>query len=115
MTLSLHMVTVDSTDPMPLAQWWAEQLGGQIEAEMGGWYIIVGLPGIAQKVSFQKVDETTSGKNRLHLDLSTQDLEGDTKRLLDAGAGLVQEHHMEQFSWNVFTDPDGNQFCVAQA
>lgn len=66
-------------------------------------------------MSFQKVDENASGKNRLHLDLSTDDLEGETKRLLSAGAGLVQEHEMERFSWNVFTDPDGNEFCVAQA
>ena len=113
MTLSLHMVTVDSTDPMPLARWWAEQLGGEIEAEMGGWYIVVGLPGMPQKVSFQKVDETASGKNRLHLDLQAPDLDAETQRLVGAGAKLVQEHEMKGFHWNVFADPDGNEFCVS--
>lgn len=114
MTLSLHMVTVDSTDPMPLAQWWAEQLDGEIEAENDGWYVVIGLPTGPQKVSFQKVDETAPGKNRLHLDLTAPDLKAETQRLVGAGAGLVQEHEIKGFFWSVFSDPDGNEFCVSQ-
>lgn len=115
MTLTLGMITVDTTDAMPLARWWAEQLGGTIEQENDGWYVTVGLPGVAQKISFQKVSDPSPGKNRLHLDLASPDLEAETERLVSAGAGLVDRHEHEGFRWNVLTDPDGNQFCVSGA
>ncbi len=115
MTLALGMITVDTTDAMPLARWWAEQLGGTIEQENDGWYVIVGLPGLGQKISFQKVPDPSPGKNRLHLDLTAPDLEAETERLLGAGAGLVERRELQGFHWNVLTDPDGNQFCVSQA
>ena len=115
MTLTLGMITVDTTDAMPLARWWAEQLGGAIEQENDGWYVIVGFPGSAQKISFQQVSDPSPGKNRLHLDLTSPDLEAETTRLVSAGAGLVERHEHEGFHWNVLSDPDGNQFCVSGA
>ncbi len=73
-------------------------------------------PASPQKVSFQKVDETAPGKNRLHLDLQARLISRPRRSgCSSAGAGLVQEHEMQGFHWNVFTDPDGNEFCVAQA
>lgn len=116
MTLTLGMITVDTTDAMPLARWWAEQLGGTIEQENDGWYVIVGLPGLAQKLSFQKVPDPSPGKNRLHLDLTAPDIEAETDRLVAAGAAVVKRHEMPSgFRWNVLSDPDGNQFCVSGA
>ena len=114
MTLTLGMITVDTTDAMPLARWWADQLGGTIEQENDGWYVIVGLPELAQKISFQQVDDPSPGKNRLHLDLSSPDLDAETDRLVSVGASLVDRHEMPGgFRWNVLSDPDGNQFCVS--
>jgi len=116
MTLTLGMITVDTTDALSLARWWADQLGGTIVEENDGWYVVVSLPGPAQKISFQKVSDPTPGKNRLHLDLIAPDLDAETERLLSAGAGLVDEHEMPSgFRWNILSDPDGNQFCVSGA
>lgn len=115
MTLTLGMVTVDTTDALSLARWWADQLGGTIVEENDGWYVVVSLPGLAQKISFQKVSDPTPGKNRVHLDLAAPDLEGETDRLVAAGAGLVERHELRGFHWNVLSDPDGNQFCVSGA
>lgn len=115
MTLTLGMITVDTTDAMALAGWWADQLNGTIVKENDGWYVVVSLPDLDQKISFQKVTDPVPGKNRLHLDLSAPDLDAETDRLLAAGAGLVQRHELQGFRWNVLTDPDGNQFCVSGA
>lgn len=41
MALSIGMVTVDSTDPRPLAHWWARQLGGRVVDESDGWFLEV--------------------------------------------------------------------------
>jgi len=114
MTLTLGMITVDTTDALSLAHWWADQLDGTIEQENDGWYVTVGLPGLAQKISFQKVSDPSPGKNRLHLDLGAPELEAETDRLISAGAALLERHEMPGgFRWNVLTDPDGNQFCVS--
>lgn len=115
MTLTLGMVTADSTDPEPLARWWAEQTGAQIAETNDGWYVIVAGGPLPVNLAFQKVEEPTSGKNRLHLDLLAPDLDAEVDRLLDAGATLVERRGDEHFRWVTLADPDGNQFCVAQS
>lgn len=113
MTLTLGMITFDSVDPGPLAKWWAEQTGGIIEQENDGWFYVVGIPGAAHKLAFQQVPDPTPGKNRVHLDLGAEDLDGEVRRLTAAGATEVAQREMEGFRWVTLADPDGNQFCVA--
>jgi len=115
MALTLGMITIDSTDPGPLAKWWAEQTGGVVEQENGGWFYMVGVPGWGQKLGFQKVDDPTPGKNRQHMDLASPDLDGEVARLVAAGASEVHREDMDGFRWVVLADPQGNQFCVSGA
>ncbi|WP_122261763.1 VOC family protein [Ornithinimicrobium cerasi] len=114
MTLSLGMVTADTTDAVALATWWAEQTGAEIAETNDGWYVMVRGGGLPVVLAFQKVEEVTPGKNRLHLDLTTDDLDGEADRLLGAGATLVGRRGDEHFRWVTLADPDGNEFCVAQ-
>ena len=115
MTLSLAMITVDTTDPLPIARWWAEQTGGSIVAENEGWFVTVALGDGRPMLAFQKVDDPTPGKNRIHLDLTAPDRAAEVQRLIAAGATLIAEREMPEFSWTTLADPDGNQFCVATA
>ena len=64
-------------------------------------------------MAFQKVDDPTPGKNRIHVDLMADDLDAEVDRLVEAGAGLVERRGDESFRWVTLTDPDGNEFCVA--
>lgn len=112
MTLTLAMITVDAADPVPLARWWAERTGGTILTENDGWYVVVQLPG-GPRLSFQKVDDPTPGKNRLHLDLTSDDLDAAVADLVEAGATRVADHEIDGFAWVVLADPAGNQFCLA--
>lgn len=114
MTLSFGQISFDSTDPLPLAQWWADQVGGKIVAENEGWFVVVATekrPWLA----FQKVEDPTPGKNRIHLDFGSNDPKADVERLIAAGASHVADHDMGGFAWTVLADPEGNQFCVASA
>lgn len=113
MTVTPAMITCDTTDALALATWWAEQTGGTITEENDGWYVIVSVPD-APTLAFQKVEDPTPGKNRLHLDVLTDDLPAEVERLRAAGAGLVAERGDENFRWVTLTDPAGNEFCVAQ-
>lgn len=113
MTLTVGMITVDSIDPGPLAQWWADQTGGTASDEGGGYFYIVTTPGASPNLGFQKVDEPTPGKNRLHLDFGAPDLDTEVARLVAAGATEYERHALEGFRWVTLTDPEGNRFCVA--
>ncbi|WP_353950470.1 VOC family protein [Knoellia sp. S7-12] len=113
MTLKLAMITADTTDAEALGSWWAHVTGAEIAETNDGWFVIVKGGELPVTLAFQKVDEVTPGKNRLHLDLITEDLEGATDRLLAAGATLVERRGDENFRWTTLADPQGNDFCIA--
>lgn len=115
MALTLGMITIDSADPGPLARWWAELTGGAIEQENDGWFHVVAVPGWGHKLGFQKVDDPTPGKNRLHMDLSAPDLDAEVDRVLAVGGTELYRENMDGFRWVVFADPEGNRFCVSGA
>ncbi|TDC25809.1 VOC family protein [Streptomyces sp. 8K308] len=64
-------------------------------------------------LSLQIVPEPKVGKNRLHLDLFTDDLTGEVDRIRALGATEVQR--FDEDGWVVLADTDGNQFCVVAA
>lgn len=113
MTLNVGMVTTDTTDALALGTWWAEQTGAEVAETNDGWYVIVKGGGLPVWLAFQKVEEATPGKNRLHLDLTAADLDAETERLLSVGASLVERRGDDNFRWNTLTDPQGNEFCVS--
>ncbi len=113
MTLSIGMITVNSTDAESLASWWAAQLGAETLATNDGWYVMLGGEGMPVRLSFQKVDDPTPGRNKLHLDLVADDLDAETARLVAAGATEVAQRSAGDFRWVTLTDPDGNEFCVS--
>nr|WP_319018843.1 VOC family protein [Microbispora sitophila] len=49
-------------------------------------------------------------KNRIHLDLVTDDFAGAVARAAALGATPVGEMH--ENLWQVWRDPEGNEFCV---
>lgn len=113
MSLTLDMITVDTTDPEPLAAWWAARFDAAITGTNDGWFVTVASGSLPLTLAFQKVDDPTPGKNRLHLDCSGPDLDGTIDALLAAGATLVERREMGGFHWVTLADPAGNQFCVA--
>ena len=113
MTLTPGMITTDSGDPEPLATWWAEQTGASIAQNHGGEFIVVAGGSLQLLLAFQKVPDATPGKNRIHVDYTASDLDGEVDRLVAAGASLVGRRGDENFRWVTLADPQGNQFCVA--
>ncbi|MFF8817480.1 MULTISPECIES: VOC family protein [Leucobacter] len=113
--IRLGMVTVDTEDPRPLAAWWAERLGGEIVHDADGWFCMVRAPEAAVALGFQKVEDPTPGKNRMHLDFDrTPDVDRDVMvaEWVAAGATHLGRRGESDFSWDTFADPDGNEFCI---
>jgi hypothetical protein len=112
MTIAPAMITCDTDDPRGLGRWWAERTGGEVVQENDGYFVVVSLP-TGPTLAFQMVDEPTPGKNRIHVDFTSDDLEAAKKEMTAAGAGHVHDQEMAGFRWSTFTDPAGNQFCVS--
>ena len=66
-------------------------------------------------VGFQQVPDVKSGKNRLHLDLIVDDLDGATAEIEGLGGRWLepgQTRELEGFQWRLMADPDGNEFDI---
>lgn len=102
----LYEIGVDARDPGTIARWWAEVLGathGVNEEE--GWAWAEDIPGAPfECIVFAGVPEPKTVKNRIHWDVTTDDL----ALLTDAGATVLQRHPR----WTVMADPEGNEFCA---
>lgn len=114
MTLKLGMVTINTTDPEPLARWWAEQTNAQITQTNGGWFVVLEGGGLPVTLAFQKVDDQSVAKNSIHLDLAAPDVDAEVDRLITAGATLVARRGESNFRWVTLADPQGNEFDVAE-
>jgi hypothetical protein len=135
-------VAIDCSSPHELADWWAEALGWQVEAqdeafirrmvETGAaseadttqhrgalvWRVGAALnspePG-RPRLLFQRVPEAKTAKNRMHLDVRVgpERREEEIARLLTLGATELWRASQGPYEWATLADPEGNEFCVS--
>ena len=114
MTVGIASITFDSADPEPLARWWAERFGADVVANMDGFFLLVAGGSLPTQLAFQKVEDPTPGKNKLHIDIRTDgDLDAEASQWVDAGATSLGKRNAGDLQWVTLTDPDGNEFCIA--
>jgi predicted enzyme related to lactoylglutathione lyase len=112
MTIRMGGVTIDCADPRTLAEFWTKALEATA-TDYDGEFIFLMPPGEDRPyVGLQRVPEERVGKNRAHLDFSTDDRQAGVDRLVGLGATVVGEHTVPGLSWTVLQDPVGNEFCV---
>lgn len=72
------------------------------------------LPDSEIRILLQKTDDPKVSKERMHLDLETDDVEAEVNRLEALGA--IRWDHQEErgFDFWVMRDPWSNEFCVLQ-
>ncbi len=111
-------VTIDCSDPGRLADFWSEAIGFTNRQGNGGPYITLSDSGVDRAVNhltFQKVPEGKSSKNRVHLDLFVDDITAEVNRLVGLGAAVIspagEPSHLG-FVAVVLRDPEGGEFCV---
>ena len=117
MTLALAHITFDCADARVLANFWSAAIGRPVDDGAEGFFATIGYPNLGGGPTwmFIQVPETKSVKNRMHLDLTTDDRAGEVARLVALGATEVGEHDEWGHQWTVMNDPEGNEFCVAAA
>lgn len=124
MTSKFTELAIDCADPRALARFWCSVLGYEVQDEDGDEGIVtIGSPAVPEgrerpgpvppALTFARVPEGKTVKNRLHIDVNPADREQDEEvhRLLGLGARRVDVGQVEE-SWVVLADPEGNEFCV---
>ena len=111
--MRIGSVVVDCNDFAGMLAFWREALGYVArEPAEDGWVILRDPAGANVNVSLQQVPEPRSGKNRLHLDLYTDDQAAEVERLLGIGATRHPRDPEPDDDFVVLEDPEGNLFCV---
>ncbi|MDQ1605057.1 MAG: hypothetical protein QOE01_2902 [Actinomycetota bacterium] len=120
MTLRIQALSVDTTDPSPVARFWEHALGWRRTYEQDD-EVVLEPPegsredGVVPDLLFLRVPEGKAVKNRLHLDLRPEDQSAEVERLEQLGARRVSVGQGDGVTWVVMADPDGNEFCVLRA
>jgi predicted enzyme related to lactoylglutathione lyase len=117
-TRAVHLV-IDAADPSRLAAFWAAALGWEVVSDEAD-EAVVAPPGFsypdaaALPLVFVPVTYPKTGKNRVHLDLSStsdEDQAAEIERVLALGASRA-DIGQGDVPWEVLADPEGNEFCV---
>lgn len=117
----LQAVALDCPDPVRLAQFYAELLGGQVmvDQEDSGWVEVHGFEGTP--LAFQRAQDYRppewpgqQSPQQVHLDFDADDIEADEKRVLELGATVLERTDLlnPEANWRVYADPAGHPFCL---
>lgn len=125
----LRDIVIDCAHPAALARFWAAVLDGydvapyddaEIERLAAAGIddveddptVLVEAPGVRPRLFFQLVPEAKRSKNRVHLDLTADDVETEVERLKTLGAIVATDQPNEDLV--VLHDPEGNEFCLVR-
>ena len=136
-------VVIDCADPAAVAEFWATALGYIVQPPpdgFGSWedfLTSIGVPedrfnsrsavvdpaGRGPRIFFQRVPESKSVKNRVHVDINASDgatddevarakVDAKAQELVAHGGSILRD--FEEFGERtvVMQDPEGNEFCV---
>jgi len=123
MTSKFTELAIDCADPGGLPRFWCSVLGYEVQDEQDG-FVAIGSPLLPEgksrpgpvppALTFARVPEGKTVKNRLHIDVNPVDREQDdeVRRLLSLGARHADVGQGPDVSWVTLADPEGNEFCV---
>ncbi|WP_225839571.1 VOC family protein [Streptomyces sp. NK08204] len=100
-------VVIDATDLDLLARFWSSLLGLDITRREDDWI------SLGPQLALQRVAEPKTGKNRVHLDLVADDFTAATARAAELGASA--QGGLRENLWQVWQDPEGNEFCICRS
>jgi predicted enzyme related to lactoylglutathione lyase len=113
--ISVVCITIDCRDPKLVAEFWAEALGWRVAHVAEGGAIVEPPNRDQPYLEFIVVPEVKSLKNRVHLGLSTAELDQQIERLVSMGAEVAWEETFPP-EWPyrnvILRDPEGNEFCL---
>ncbi len=109
-------IVLDTQDPQPLVEFYGALQGVEVLLSYAdGQYHALAPNREGLMLVLQRVPEPKVGKNRAHFDIVVDDLDANTKRVVELGGRWLEPgktHELEGFSWRCMADPEGNEFCL---
>jgi hypothetical protein len=114
---SVHGITFDCANVPAVAKFWRETLGGRLGAGASGEVAVLEVRAATgpARLAFRRVPEGKFFKNRVHLDLVTDDFDLEGARLMSLGAVRLYDHALFDGRWTTFADVEGNEFDLIDA
>lgn len=123
---SLADIVIDCRHPASLARFWSQLLDGYEIAPYDDLELarlaeagitdpeddpsVLVRAATGPRLWFQRVPETKTVKNRLHIDVRAMQRAVETRRAIDLGARVLDERS----DLTVLADPEGNEFCIVE-
>ena len=106
-------VTIDCLDTERVARFWSALLDREPGPSRDGW-VYLGERGDPQpRLVFQPVPEPATGKVRIHLDISVDDIDEAVAVVIALGGRATGERHdSDEGVVVVVADPEGHEFCL---
>jgi predicted enzyme related to lactoylglutathione lyase len=112
-SVELRNVVFECRDLERLSAFWQAALGWPERVVRNRKAIVAPAGWGSPRIAFRLVEGPKEGKNRVHLDLTADDMEAEVRRL--EGVGAKRGPTMtEGLLLPAMRDPEGNEFCVAQ-
>ncbi len=104
-------IVIDCNDAARMTAFWQDALGyaQRRSPTPGDPFVILKDP--AGKGPSVSIDQMEPYRGRIHLDLYTDDPDGEVERLLRLGAAVYRPREPNE-DFVVLADPEGNLFCV---
>ena len=124
MTSKFTELAIDCADPSGLARFWCAVLDYEVQDDGEDGVVTIGSPLVPEgrsrpgpvppTLTFARVPEGKTIKNRLHMDLNPTDTdqEAEVRRVLALGARPADVGQTGDESWVTLADPEGNEFCI---
>ena len=115
MATSNFEIVLDSAEPQRLEAFWRAALGYRSLHSVREIVVLVAESGTGPPLILQRVSEAKVGKNRMHIDLVSDDVEAEVVRLEGLGARRLHDglRSMGPVRWVTMADFEGNEFCVS--
>lgn len=107
MSIRINGIVIDANDLESLAAFWSRLLGLAVTRREPDWV------SLGPYLALQRVPEPKTAKNRVHLDVVADDFTAATAQA--AALGAVPVGAVEEDLWQVWPDPEGNEFCICRS
>ena len=112
---TIGWIQIDCRDPDALRRFWAGLLGMENDPSPAppAFRCLLGING-GTGLCFQRVPESKTIKNRMHLDVIVDDLASATRWVEENGGqrrSAAPDFHEGEWRWRIMADPEGNEFC----
>jgi predicted enzyme related to lactoylglutathione lyase len=108
-------VVLDCSEPERLMAFWRGALGYRVHYSSPSLAVLVPQHVNTSPFLLQRVSEPKAGKNRMHVDIVTGDVEVEVERLEGLGARRLHDgvRSFGPTRWVTMADPESNEFCVS--